>query len=121
RRGHGNTRRDAAHHLVRDAMAPQQQCFLATASEHERIAAFYTRNDKTLTHETEHEALDDALWCRWLATALADVDHPRILADVIERAAVDEIIDQHDIGFAQEAHRLERQELRIPWAGADQV
>src|SRR5688500_14630775 len=119
-RGDGYARGDAADHLVRDVRRFERFDFFAAAPEYQRVAALQARHDRAAAREGHHEPLDEVLGSRLATAALADVYDARIGAGVQEHFAMDEIVDQYHVGIAEHARRLERNELGVTGAGADQ-
>jgi len=67
-----------------------------------------------------HHLFDERLRCAAAGT-LADFYDARARARMREAAPVHQRIDQHHIGPAESARRLQRHELGISGAGADKV
>ena len=110
---------DPRHHFDGYAGGLQARELLAAAAENERIAALQPRDHVPRAREMDHEPLDEILRRRSAAAALADLDHSALRER--ETAPVDELIDEHHIGFAKRAHRAQRQELWIAGSRADEI
>ena len=78
RRGRRDPRRDAVDDFHFDARRVQRLLFFAAAAEHERIAAFQTRDAAPGPHMLEHLRDDAGLRRRRMPAAFADVDDQRV-------------------------------------------
>ena len=74
-RGRGRKRgADTGHDLERHAGAGQRQCFFATPTEHERVAALQTHHSAALPAEVDQQRVDLGLTRAATAGCFANVD-----------------------------------------------
>src|SRR5437764_13531454 len=120
RAGCGDPGRNAVDDFDLHTRRTERRALLATASEHERVAALETHHAATRTRFGDESPLDEALRRRAATAALADVDEARVHAEARKDLAAHEIVVQDYVGLVQDAHRLQRQKLRIAWTRADE-
>ena len=68
-----NCRGDAGNDFAADALERQRQCFFATATEHEWVAAFETHDPLALARKAQQQHVDESLR-RALTGALTNID-----------------------------------------------
>jgi hypothetical protein len=115
----GDRGRDARDDLERDAGLHQRQRFLATAAEHEGVAALEAHDPPALAGEL-HEERGDQLLRHWTAWALADVDQLDAFGDEGQHAVADEGVVDDDVGLGEQPGGLQGQQIRIAGTGADE-
>ncbi|MNJ48552.1 hypothetical protein D3C77_437480 [compost metagenome] len=117
--GPGKARGDAIDQFRLDTMGLQPRGFFPATTKDARITPFESGYTAALTRIAQHQALDEHLRGGATTTAFAYGDHSRLRA-VFEDLRVDQVIDQHHVGFPQGAHRLECQQLWITRARTNQ-
>jgi hypothetical protein len=121
RRRHADAGGDARNDLHLDAVGEKRLQLFAAAAEDERIATLQPGYGFSLTCVLDEQLFDEDLRGRLATCSLADLNDSRIGARVREAAAVHERIDEHHVGEAEDARRLERHQLGIARPGADEV
>ena len=117
---HGDAGRDAADDFHFDAGRFEREHFFTAAPEHKRVAALQAHHLFAGPGRADHQAFDKVLRRRLAAAALADFDNPGVRTGMRQYGAVYQVVNQDDIGEAEHARCLERQELRVAGAGASQ-
>ena len=115
----GNRAGDAGNDLARNAGRGERQRLFPAASEDERVAALETHDAMAAARLADHQPVDRILANRRTAGALADEKTPG-MRRVAQRRRLDERIVEDEIRLAQPPHGLQRQQLRIAGAGADE-
>lgn len=113
RRGAALRRRDPRHDLERYTGALERLGFLAAAAEDERVAALEPDHGASGAGEPHQHAVDLRLRHAMMARLLADIDAGRPLGNKAEYFRRDQPIIDHDIGSADDAGRLEGEQLGI--------
>ena len=101
-------------------MRGEQLELLATAAEHERVAALQARHALAGQREP-HEQGVDVLLLPAVAGFLADEDALRVAARALQHLRCDETVVQDDVGLLQQLQRAQGEEVRVAGTGADQV
>src|SRR5439155_15619179 len=114
-------RGDAVDDLDIDAERAQMLRFFTAATEYEGVAALEPHDALALQRLGGHQLFDEGLRRARAAAALADVDDARRFARVAQHAIADQVVDQQHAGRANRADRLDRQQLGVARAGADEV
>ncbi len=119
-RGHRQGRRDPWDHLDNNAVRFEFGNFLARASEDHRVAGLQADDAFALPRQGYHESIDVALGAAVSTAPFAD-DHPFGFAPrQLEDLTRNEIVKQDDVGRLQCPHGLQREQLGVARAGADQ-
>ena len=115
RRGHpGND-------LERDPFVGEGRDLLPAPPEDERVPALQAQHPPPLAGEADEEAVDVGLPHRVLVAPLPRVDPLRVPADEREHPGRHEAVVHHHVGLLHQAHRAERQEVRVAGAGPDEI
>ena len=120
RRGRRQARGDAIHHLHLDAPGAQVLGLLATAPEHERVAALEPHHVFALQRFGDHQLLDEGLRRAGTTAALADVDDARARIGEREHGIAHQVVDEQHRCLADHPHRLQREQFRVARPRADQ-
>jgi hypothetical protein len=112
-------RRNAGHDLARHARRGERQRFLASAPEHDRIAALQAHDPLAAERTADHDALDRFLLDGVTSGALAHVS-PARLRSMPERGAIDQGVVEHEVRGAETVDGAEGQQLRVAGPRADQ-
>ena len=120
RRRHRGACGDAGDDLDLDSLRAQRFDLFAAAAEDEGVSALQPHHVPSLPGVENEKLLDEGLGRGLAAAAFADLDDPRVRAQVRETAAIHQLVHQHHVGRAQRVRRLERQQLGIPRSGANQ-
>jgi hypothetical protein len=112
--------RDAVDDLDGDAFGAQVLGLFATAAEDEGVAPFQAHDPLAAPRFGQQQPLDERLRRAAAAATLADVHDARRAACVAQHAVADEVVDEQHGGGADRAHRLDRQQLGVARAGADE-
>ena len=118
--GGGEGRRDAGNDFEGDAGGHEGLGFFAAAAEDERIAAFEPNDVFALPGKADEGGLDIGLRAAKAAAFFTDEDFFRIGPGEGEDGGGDEVIVDDGVGFADEAVSLEREQLGVAGAGADE-
>ena len=110
---------DAGNDLAGNAGRGERERLFPAAPEDERIAALETHDAMAAARLADHQPVDRVLANRRAAGALADEEPPRARG-VAQRRRLDERVVEHEVRLAEPPHRLEREQLRIAGAGADE-
>jgi hypothetical protein len=116
-RGHG--RADAGHDLERDAGLGERERLLASAAEHEGIAALEAHDALAALGGADHDAVDLLLGDVMPARALPHVEALG-LARELQDGGVHEGVVEDEVGLGQPRRCLAREQLRISGAGPDE-
>ena len=119
-RGSTERCRNAGHHRIGDAGLAQCFDFLATASEHEWVAALEAHRTSACSRRFDHQFVDRCLTYARLADAAAHGNAHRIAARAIEHFGRNQFIVENNISVLQRAKRLDGQQIRIARTGANQ-
>src|SRR3990172_5026128 len=120
RRGYRNRRADAGHHLPRHPCAGARQNLLATAPEHEGIAALEADDEAPRLSVVDQDGVDGRLLEAVPPRRLAREDPERALGRLVEQLGGREpIVDDH-LGATEPSEAAERHEFRVARTGADQ-
>ena len=111
---------DAVDDLDHDALRTQPLGLFAAAAEDERVAALEAHHVLAVQRLGREQLVDEGLGRAPAAAALADVHDARGGRGERKHRVADQVVDQQHGGATDRAHRLERQQLRVPGAGADQ-
>ena len=115
RRGH------PGHDLERDPLVGEGRDLLPAPPEDERVPALQAEHPPPLARETDEEPVDVGLADRVLVAPLPRVDPFRVAPREGEHAGRHEAVVHHHVRLLHEAHRAERQEVRVAGAGPDEV
>ena len=115
----GNRAGDPGNDLAGNAGRGKRERLFPAATEDERIAALQTDDSTAAARLADHQPVDRVLPNRRTSGALAH-EEPLRARGVAQRRGLDERVVEHEVGLAEPPHRLEREELRIAGAGADE-
>ncbi len=115
----GNRAGDPGNDLAGNAGRGERERLFPAAAEDERIAALETHDSPATARLADHQPVDRVLPDRRTSGALAH-EEPLRARGVAQRRGLDERVVEHEVRLAEPPHRLEREELRITGAGADE-
>ena len=101
--------------------AGQRLRFLAAAAEQEGIAALQPDDPAAAARQTDQQGVDLRLRHMMVARDLAGEDPHGSGRDQRQDRLGDKLVVDNHIGRLQDAQRLQRQQLRVTRAGADEV
>jgi hypothetical protein len=116
----GDAGGDAVHDFDRESRRAERGQFLAAAAEHERIAALEPRDAAARAQMHEHRGDDRLLRRRCMSAALADVLDVCIGTRMAQYVGVHEIVDEQHVRRTDRTDGLERQQVGVAGAGADE-
>ena len=114
-----NRARDSRNDFAGDAGGGERERFFSAAAEDERIAALQPHDPVAAARLANHQPIDRVLANRRTAGALADEEPPRPRRKA-QRLGLDERVVEHEVGLREARDRLQRQQLGIAGAGADE-
>ena len=116
----GSGRRDARHHLERDARLFQAQGLFAATAEYEGVAPFQAHHAAAATHQAHQELVDLILRKAVVTGSLSDTDARHAFRHQVQDGRRHQAIIDHHIGLPKQTQRLQRQEFRVPGTRAHQ-
>ncbi len=119
--GHGDGGTDSRHDLERNSRGAQGQRLFAATAEDEGIAALQSHNLLALARVANQQRLDLALIGAMFARPLADINQFRAAGGEFQQLVVCQFVEENRVGGFETALTLERQQLRIPRPGADEI
>ena len=117
----GDAGGDAGHDLKRDPGGAQGERLLATASEHERIAALQPHDRVARLRALDHQRFGLILRHRRPASLLADEQQLGVGTGAVKRRAGDQTVVQDHVGRGDQLERAGRQQPRVTGPRADEV
>ena len=101
-------------------MRTQHFQFLATAAEHERVAALEPDHATAGAGVFQHQRMDVFLRHAVAAGGLADLDQHGVGMGQGQHARAHQAVVQHHLGRLQRPHRMQGEQARVARARADQ-